>query len=201
MSRILALSIFMALPAFAQVPPGLPYDAGKHPNAIVTYVTNAEFNAVSFVEARDVADIELLGLSQVDGKREEIQMAETAMKKVKIGGREADVTFYPVIRQTFTLKGGATFLLYSFKFPKLPFPSQVAAQILNEAAFAKSKKPEEGRFGLATPPEHLEIRGSEALLFEKDGEPMIFWTEDGVAHTASAKTAQKELFRLVEDLL
>ena len=201
MSRTLSAVLLLAMPAFAQVPPGPPYDPAKHPNAIVTYVTNGDFKASNYAEARDLSDIELLGLSQNEGRRDSIQVAETSMKKVKIGGRDADVTLYPVVRQTFTLTDGSRFVLHSFKFPRVPFPPQLAERILNEAAFLKMKKPEEGRFGLGPAPEQLEIRGSDALLFDNEGELTVFWTEDGAAHTATAKVAQRELFRLIEDLL
>jgi hypothetical protein len=186
---------------FAQVPPGVPYDASKHPNPIVTYVSKSSFQAATYEEAKDIADIELIGLSQEEGRRESIEMAQPTLKKVKVGPRDVDVTFYPVIRQVFRLADGGAFTLHSFKFPRTAIPPQIAAQVLNEAAFLKTKKPEDARFGLAPLPEMLDIRGSEALLFDIDGELTVFWTEDGVVHTATAKIPQKDLFRLVEDLL
>ena len=204
MTRMLgfvALALLFAAESFAQVPPGLPYDATKHPNVIVTWVTNSDFKTAAYADARDAADIELMALSQTEGKRESIQMAETSLKKVRIGVRDADVTFYPVVRQTFRLTDGAPFVLHSFKFPKVPLPPQLAERVLNEAAFLKTKKPEDARFGLSQPPEMFDIRGYDALMFDRGGELTVFWVEDGVGHTATAKLPQKELFRLIEDLL
>jgi hypothetical protein len=201
MLRIILLTCLMVVPVFAQVPPGVPYQPDKHPNPIITYVTKSDFKSATYQEATDASRIELLSLSQTDGKRESIHVAETSTKKIRVGGRDMDVVLYPVVRQTFRLNDGTAFLLHSFKFPKTPFPPAMAAQILDELAFAKTKKPEESRFGTAQPPERLEIRNSEAFLFDQDGELTIFWTEDGVAHTATAKMGEDELFRLVEDLL
>ena len=199
MIRMIVLLALLTVPALAQVPPGLPYDKAKHPNPIVTYVTNADFKTSTYTDARDLADIELLGLSQNEGKRDSIQVAETTMKRVKIGGRDADVTFYPVVRQIFTLTDGNRFVLHSFKFPRHPIPPQLAERILNEAALMKMRRPEEGRFGLGPAPEELEIRGAAAFLFDDEGELTLFWTEGGVAHTVTAKIPRRELFRLVEE--
>jgi hypothetical protein len=199
---VFVVLFFVVTPfALAQVPPGLPYDAAQHANPIVTYVSNADFKATTYAEARDRADIELLGLSQNEGKRESIQIALTSLKKIRIAGRDIDVTLYPVVRQTFALTDGTPFVLHSFKFPKVPFPPQIAAQILNEAAFGKPRRPQDARFGAADPPEMMDIRGSEALLFDRDGELTVFWTEEGTVHTATAKVPEREMFRLVEDLL
>jgi hypothetical protein len=201
MIPMIVLLVLLTVPALAQVPPGLPYDKAKHPNAIVTYVTNADFKTSTYTDARDLSDIELLGLSQDEARRDSIQVAQTTLKRVKIGGRDFDVTFYPVVRQVFTLTDGNRFVLHSFKFPRVPFPRQLAEQILNEAALMKMRRPEEGRFGLSPAPEQLEIRGAAAFLFDDEGELTLFWTEGGAAHTVTAKIPQSELFRLVEDLL
>jgi hypothetical protein len=47
----------------------------------------------------------------------------------------------------------------------------------------------------------LDVRGSEALMFEEDGQLTVFWVENGVAHTAAAKLPQDELLSLIDDLL
>ena len=197
MIRVFFFVVLLAVPAPGQVPPGPPYDGTTHPNPIVTYVMSRDFKSASYGDAGEIADIELLGLSQSEAKRDAIHIAEPTLKRVRIGRRDTDVTFYPVVRQTFLLSNGSPLVLHSFKFPRSPAP----AEILNEVAFAKAGKPEEARFGRATPPERLDIRGAEALLFDNEGELTIFWTEDGVAHVATAKIPQKELFRLMEDLL
>jgi hypothetical protein len=102
-----------------------------------------------------------------------------------------------VIRQKFELPQGGELVLHSFKNPK----SAVPPFVLDEAAFAETKKPQEARFGAAPKPEKMEIRGSAALLFEKEKLITVFWQEDGVNHTATASLPRRELFRLIEDLL
>ena len=87
------------------------------------------------------------------------------------------------------------------EFPKAGCSRQIAEEVLNQAAFTKTKKPEEARFGKADAPEMLDIRGSHALLFDQDGELTLFWIESGIGYTAAARIPQKDLFRLVEDLL
>lgn len=181
----------------AQITPGVPFVTGKHPNPIITYVEAKDFKPVTYSEAQDASDIELLALSQSEGKRTSLEMADAGRQKFKILRREVDVTYYPVVRQTYALTDGGDFILYSYKNAKSPVPPE----ILNEVAFGETKKPEEGRFGLAPKPERLDVRGSPGLIFERDGEVIVFWQEDGTSHVAMGKIARKEVFRLIEDLL
>src|SRR5438093_13787231 len=95
-------------PAFGQVPPGYPYDSARHPNPILTYVTNQDFKASTFSEAQKLAGLELLGVSREEGRQESIEVAPlpSTNHKVKLLRQTVDVVFYPVVRQTFTLNGG-----------------------------------------------------------------------------------------------
>src|SRR5881296_2635425 len=191
-----------ATAAMAQTPPpGAPFDASKHPNPIITFVEEKDFRPVSYEQAKKDAGIEFLGLSQDEGKRESVEMADGRfVKNMSILNFRTDVTFYPVVRQKFKLAGGSDLVLYSFRFPKVALPREYARMILNEAAVEKKKKPNEMRFG-GTAPEQLEIRGARGLLFDKEGQITIYWQEEGVGHVAMASLARQELFRVVDDLL
>ncbi len=189
--------------ASAQIPPpGAPFDPSRHPNAIITFVENKDFRAVSPEAAKKDAVIDLLGLSQPRGKRESVAIADGKyVKNMAILSIRSDVTFYPVVRQKFKITDGSDLVLHSFKFPRISgLPRDFAQFVLHEAATEKKKKPSEMRFGGAAP-EQLEIRGIPGLLFEKDGEITIYWVEEGVAHTATSSLPRRELFSVVEDLL
>jgi hypothetical protein len=112
-----------------------------------------------------------------------------------------------------------TFLLYSFKDPRpTGIDSEILAAVLNEHAFRPNDKPEESRFGTAFGPEQLEIRGSEALLFdetgeddenveniqndaaEDEGELTLFWQDERASHVAVVRMSRQRLFRVVGDL-
>lgn len=196
------LLVMAAVPGLAQTPPpGAPFDSVRHPNAIVTFVENKEFRTVTSEEARKDSGIDLLGLSQSEGKRESLEMADGRyVKSMAILGIRTEVTFYPVVRQKFKLADDSTFVLHSFRFPKVALPRDFGKFVLNEAATERKKKPSEMRFGGAGP-EQLEVRGIPGLLFEKDGQITIYWVEEGVAHTATASLSRQELFRVIEDLL
>ena len=182
-------------------PPGVPFDASKHPNPIITFVEEKDFKPVSYEQAKKDAGIEFLGLSQDEGKRESVEVADGRfVKNMSILNFRTDVTFYPVVRQKFKLAGGMDLVLYSFKFPRVALPREYARIILNEAAIEKKKKPSEMRFG-GTAPEQLEIRGARGLLWEKDGQTTIYWQEEGVGHVVMAMLDRQELFRVIEDLL
>ena len=190
------LSLILASTAvFGQTPPpGAPYDATKHPNPIITYVENKDFKP-------GTADMDLLGFSESEGKRESVEIAEGKyVKNMSILTIRTEVTFYPVVRQRFKLSGGVDLVLHSFRFPKVALPRDFTRFVLHEAATEKKKKPGEMRFGGAAP-EQLEIRGIPGLLFDKDGEITIYWVEEGVGHTATASMPRRELFRVIEDLL
>jgi hypothetical protein len=198
------VALACAVATFAQTPPpGAPFDASKHPNPIVTFVETKAFKSVASDQARKETGIELLGLSQEEGKRESLEIADGRFaKNMSILSIRTDVTFYPVVRQTFKLTEGAELVLHSFRFPKVALPQDFTRIVLNEAALERKKKPTEMRFGGAKP-ETLEIRGAPGLLFEDENEGRItvYWQEDGVGHTATAKLSRRELFQIVDDLL
>jgi uncharacterized protein DUF4367 len=187
---------------FAQTPPpGVPFDGTKHPNPIITFVETKDFKPISSDQVKKESGIELLGISQDQGKRQSLEIADGRfVKNMPILGGRTDVTFYPVVRQKFQLSERSELVLYSFRFPKVALPPDFARIVLNEAALEKKKKPSEMRFGGAKP-ETLEIRGAKALLFESDGQITVYWQEDGIAHTATATLPRKELFEIIEDLL
>ena len=193
--------LFSSLAAAQTPPPGAPFDSSKHPNPIVTFVEEKDFKPAAYDKAKADAGIELLGLSQDEGKRGSVELAEGRfVKNMSILNFRTDVTFYPVVRQKFKLANGSDLVLYSFRFPKVALPRDYARMILNEAAVEKKKKPNEMRFG-GTAPEQLEIRGARGLLFDKEGQITIYWQEEGVGHVAMASLARQELFRVVDDLL
>src|SRR5262245_14344883 len=195
--------LFCAQAALAQVPPGVPYDAAKHPNPILTYVTKDDFKPTTFAEAQTAADVELLGLSSDEGRRDSVEIAivPATIRRVKILREDVQVLFYSVVRQTFTLTGGAKLILHSFKFPRLPVSLATAAPVLNQSALQRSNKPTENRFGAASAPEKLEVRNSEALLFDDGPEKTIFWVEKNVVHTATSTVSESDLLRIIDDLL
>ena len=182
-------------------PPGAPFDAAKHPNPIITYVETKDFKSATPEEVKKSTDIELLGLAQDAAKRQSMEIADGRfVKNMSILNVRTEVTFYPVVRQTFKLASGSELILYSFRFPKVALPQDFSRIVLNEAAIERRKKPSEMRFGGAKP-ETLEIRGARALLFENDGQITVYWQEQGVGHTATANLPRKELFEIIEDLL
>ena len=193
--------VFSSVAAAQTPPPGAPFDASKHPNPIVTFVEEKDFKPVTYDKAKADAGIDLLGLSQDEGKRGSVELADGRLaKNMSILNFRRDVTFYPVVRQKFRLANGSDLVLYSFRFPKVTLPREYARMILNEAAIEKKKKPSEMRFG-GTAPEQLEIRGARGLLFDKDGQITIYWQEEGFGHVAMASLGRQELFRVVDDLL
>ena len=197
--RTVGMFLFLALSinCFGQIPPGDPYDPKRHSNPIVTYVEHSDFRTSTFQEVLEEAGIEPLGLSQSVAARESFEIAGGGVREIEILRRDVRVTFYPVVRQTYQLADGGSFVLYSFK----NFRSRVPPGILNALAFAQTKEAKDARFGLSSRPEQLEIRRAAALLFDNDGELTLFWQEDGVSHAAMASIGRDELFRVVEDLL
>ena len=194
--------MLLCLPLWAQVPPGDPYDPAKHPNAIITYVLSRDFKASAYAEAAKEAGIELLGLAQPEAIRQSIEMAAGGIRKTNILGRSVEVVYYPVVRQTFKLSGGEDITLSAFKFPRISsIPPGAIPAVLDQAAREKKKNPQEMRFGGTEMPEQFRIRGSDALLFDKDGVVTAYWTEDGVGYTATGKMDRRRLFGIIEDLL
>lgn len=197
------LGLALAATAFAQTPPpGPPFDPGKHANPIVTYVENKDFKPVRADQVKSAAGIDLLGLSQDEAKRESLDIADGRyVKSMTILNFRTEVTFFPVVRQKFKLNdGGAEIVMYSFRFPKVALPQNFTEIVLNEAAVEKKKKPAEMRFG-GEKPEMFDIRGRAALYFEKDGEITVYWQEDGVGHTVTARLPRNDLFNIIDDLL
>jgi hypothetical protein len=206
----------LAVSGLAQVPAGPPYQAGIHTNPIVSFVDKDDYRSTSYDQAAEEADLDLLGLSAAEGTRESIHISESFVEEVKLLGRNTDVLFFPVVRQTFRLIDGMTFVLYSFKDPRpTGIDSQILAAVLNEHAFRPNDKPEESRFGTAVGPERLEIRGSEALLFdetgedaeniqndaaEDEGELTLFWQDERASHVAVVGMSRQRLYRVVGDL-
>ncbi len=199
--RAIFYILCMSVAAVAQVPVGEPFDAKKHPNPILTYVELDDFKQTTYDGARARANIELMGLSQDEGQRESLEIAQGDARKVKILGKKTETLFYPVVRQTFSLTDGESFLLYSFKDPRPDVPSEYRVSMLNEHAFREEKKVKDRRFGASSSPEKMEIRGSPALLFDNGGELVLFWQGRRVAHVAVASIDRETLFRLVENLL
>jgi hypothetical protein len=199
---VLLLALFPFIAYGQTPPPGNPYDPARYPNPIITFVEEKDFKDAEYAQVQKDAGIEILGLSDSEGKRNSLAMA--AGKFVKsmpiFAGIRSDVTFYPVIRQNFKLEDGADLLLHSFKFPRVSLPANFGKAVLTEAATEKKKKPSEMRFG-GLGPEVLEIRGRDGLLFEKDGKTIVYWEEGGVGHTATSTLRRSELFRIIEDLL
>jgi len=198
---LLIVLVSAALAAGQTPPPGAPFDASRHPNPIVTFVEEKDFKSATYDQAKKDAGIELLGLSQDEGKRESVELADGRfVKNMSILNFRTDVTYYPVVREKYKLASGSDLVLYSFRFPRVTLPREYARIILNEAAVEKKKKPSEMRFG-GTAPEQLDIRGARGLLWEKEGQSTVYWQEDGVGHVATASLPRQELFRVIEDLL
>lgn len=197
-----AAGLLSSMMAIAQTPPpGAPFDSSKHPNPIITFVELKDFKPAASDQARKDSGLEFLGISQDEGKRESVEIADGRfVKNMSILGIRTDVTFYPVVRQKFKLTEGADLVLFSFRFPKVALPRDFTRIVLNEAAAERRKKPSEMRFGGAKP-EMLDIRGARALLFENDGQVTVYWQEGGVGHAATASLPRKELFQIIEDLL
>jgi hypothetical protein len=196
------LALLTAANVLAQTPPpGNPFDASRHPNPIITFVEERDFRPAASDQVKRDTGIDLLGLAQDEGKRQSIEIADGRfVKNMAILNVRTDVTFYPVVRQKFKLTGGADLVLCSFRFPKVALPKDFTRIVLNEAAIEKKKKPGEMRFG-GSNAETLDIRGARALLFENGDQTIVYWQEQGIGHTISATIPQKELFRIIEDLL
>src|SRR5437899_8284891 len=178
--------LFSSVAAAQTPPPGAPFEHSWPPNPIVTCVEEKDFKPVAYDKAKADAGIELLGLSQDEGKRGSVELAEGRfVKNMSILNFRTDVTFYPVVRQKFKLANGSDLVLYSFRFPKVALPREYARMILNEAAVEKKKKPKEMRFG-GTAPEQLEIRGARGLRFDKEGQTTIYCLQDDSEHVTTA---------------
>src|SRR5262252_7760047 len=179
--RLTSLAILFALSAasiaYAPVPAGIPYDPKKHPNPIVTWVEQKDFQKIPFVEASEKVGVELMSLSREEGERTSVELAtpSTARQKIKNYGDEYEATFYPVMRQTYKLKSGSTFLLYTFRFPR----ALTSADFLNMTAFGKPPRGVMPRFGPSPIPDQMEIRGVPGLYFDDGRHRTVYWFELG----------------------
>ena len=211
MVRVIRLATFvtallLAEAAFAQVPPGVPYNPQKHPNPVVTYIREKDFKPVSYIVAQRLAGFDPLGVSGKEGKRKSIEVAEPmpATQKINLPDDEfprIKVEFFPVFRQKYVLSGGEELVLDAFKFPKVPIPLNLITIVLNTAAFRPGDKVWKPRFGPATTPERLTVRGVEALLFDDNNEFVIFWREGTDCYLAKTRAPRSDLLRIIEDLL
>ena len=188
-----------AATAYAQVPAGIPYDAKKHPNQIVTWVEQKDFKPVPFVEASEKVGVELMSLSREEGERTAVELATppSARQKVRSYGEEYEATFYPVMRQTYKLKSGSNFLLYTFRFPR----ALTTADFLNMTAFGKPPRGITPRFGSSPLPDQIDIRGVPGLYFDDGRRRTIYWFELGAGYSVTTDASKDELFKVLNDLL
>src|SRR5438132_3578879 len=129
--------LFSSVAASHSPPPCAAFVASKHPNPIVTFVEEKDFKPVAYDKAKADAGIELLGLSQDEGERGSVELAEGRfVKNMSILNFRTDVTFYPVVREKFKLANGSDLVLYSFRLAKVALPREDARMIWNEAAVA-----------------------------------------------------------------
>ena len=189
----------LASTLLAQVPAGLPFDPSKHPNPIVTWVESKNFKTATFAEAVAVVAVDTMSLSQEQGSRESVELANPspARQRVRMAGENVDVTFYPVMRQNYKLKSGHTFVLYTFRFPR----ALTGADVLNAAAFGRPARGETPRFGSVPQPDRIEIRGYPGLYFENPKQRSVYWFELGAAHSATTDAPKDQFFDILEDLL
>jgi hypothetical protein len=185
--------------AVAQVPAGVPYDAKKHPNPIVTWVNEKDFQKSSFLEAAEKAGVELMSLSKEEGERTAVQIAVPATSRVKLRlvQDEFEVTFYPVVRQNYKLKSGKMLQLYTFRFPR----ALTTADVLNRAAFQKPPRGVLPRFGELTLPERMDIRDVPGLYFDDGKLRTIYWFELNAGYSITTDADKDELFKVLDDLL
>jgi hypothetical protein len=200
LAALVALVITRPIPAaIAQVPAGVSYDAKKHPNPIVTWVNERDFRPATFADAADKVGVELMSLSKDQGERTSVELAipPASKQKVRIIGAEYEVTFYPVMRQTYKLKSGNTFILYTFRFPR----AQTTADFLNQAAFGPWPRGETPRFGPMKLPERMEIRAHPGLYFDEKARRFAYWFELGSGFSVTSNAPMEEFFRVIDDLL
>ena len=201
--RSLTISIPALLAAtalvLAQVPAGAPFDAGKHPNPIVTWVNEKDFKKASFLEAAEKVGVEVMSLSKDAGERTsvEVAMPSSARQKLRYVGEEFEVTFYPVMRQVYKLKSGKAFQLYTFRYPR----ALTSADVLNMAAFQRPPRGTDPRFGSLTVPDRIEIRDAPGLYFDEGKRRTAYWFELGAGYTVTTDADRDELFKVLDDLL
>ena len=184
---------------FAQVPAGTSYDAGKHPNPIVTWVSEKDFKKTSFLEAAEKVGLEIMGLSRDQGERTSVELAvpSSARQRIRLVNQEFEVTFYPVMRQTYMLKSGKTLQLYTFRFPR----ALTSADVLNQAAFGRPPRGTVPRFGSLPLPDRIDIRDAPGLYFDDEKRRTIYWFELGAGYSVTTDADKEELFQVLDDLL
>ncbi|HET9220657.1 MAG TPA: hypothetical protein VFR18_27000 [Terriglobia bacterium] len=188
-----------ATAARAQVPAGVPYDARKHPNPIITWVEQKDFVNVPYAEAAARVGVELMSLSKEHAERTMVEVATppNGPQKIRNYGEEYEATFYPVMRQTYKLKSGNTFLLYTFRFPR----ALTSADFLNITAFGRPPRGVTPRFGPSVIPDRIDIRGVPGLYFDNGRQRTIYWYELEAGHSVTTNATKEELFEVLKDLL
>ena len=188
-----------ATAAIAQVPAGVPYDSRKHPNPIVTWVEQKDFVKASYAEAAARVGVELMSLSKEHAERTSVEIAipPSEPQKIRSYGEEYEATFYPVMRQTYKLKSGNTFLLYTFRFPR----ALTSADFLNFTAFGRPARGVTPRFGSSLVPDRIDIRGVPGLYFDNGRQRTIYWFEMDGGHSVTTNATKEELFEVLNDLL
>jgi len=183
----------------AQVPAGEPFDPGRHPNPVVTWVAEKDFKKASFREAADKVGVEVMSLSKDQGERTaiEVAMPSNARQRLNYVGEQFEVTFYPVMRQVYILKSGKALQLYTFRFPR----AVTTAGVLNDAAFQRPPRGTSARFGNLTVPDRIDIRGVPGLYFDEGRRKSVYWFELGAGYSVSTNADKDELFRVLDDLL
>jgi len=183
----------------SSIPPGPPFDPAKHVNPVITYVEIKDFKPSTYKDAEAATDIQLMGLSKDTGSLESFELAQPSADPSKDLKLNVKATFYPVVKQTFSIVDDGQLLLFSFRPPKLLRPD------MSRPPFGVSGKGRtslrERRFGDVEPDE-IEVRGHPGFIFEnKDGSRTVAWLEDSVAYTATSRLARKDLLRVLDDLL
>jgi hypothetical protein len=198
-SLVVCILALGAVCAIAQVPAGVPYDPKKHPNPIVTWVEQKDFKMVPFAEAAERVGVDLMSLSRDQGERTSVELATpaAARQKIRSYGEEYEATFYPVMRQTYKLKSGNTFILYTFRFPR----ALTSADFLNMTAFQKPPRGVTPRFGSSPLPDQIDIRGVPGLYFDDGKSRTIYWFELGGGYSVTTNASKDELFKVLGDLL
>ncbi len=182
------------------VPPGPPYDPDKHLNPVITYVQTKDFKASTYKEAQQAADIQLLGLSKELGALDRVELAQPGPDVAKELKLDVRGTFYPIVKQIFKSVDGPEVVLCSYKAPKIT-GIQSRGGIAFPIGGRGSRDPRNKRFGPETPPEELEIRGRDGLIFETEGSITLAWQEEGVLHTATSTLPRKDFVPIFYDPL
>jgi hypothetical protein len=193
------LVLSSAADAIAQVPAGVPYDARKHPNPIITWVEQKDFVTVPYAEAAARVGVELMSLSKEHADRTSVEIATPSRdpQKIRNYAEEYEATFYPVMRQTYKLKSGNTFLLYTFRFPR----ALTSADFLNTTAFGRPPRGVTPRFGSSPVPDRIDIRGVPGLYFDNGRQRTIYWFELEAGYSVTTNATKEELFAVLQDLL